>query len=156
MKRVGSLLAVLSLFALFFGTAALAQRGRGGMGMGGPYGWMYNPKTVETISGEVVKVERISSPRGRSQGVHLLVKTAKETVPVHLGPAFYLDKQDVKIEPKDRVTIKGSRITFQGKPAIVAAEVRKGDKTLKLRDETGRPLWSGMGRMGRMGRMGQP
>jgi hypothetical protein len=42
----------------------------------------------------------------------------------------------------------GSRITFAGKPAIVAAEVKKGDQVLKLRDESGTPLWRGQGRRG--------
>jgi hypothetical protein len=62
---------------------------------------------------------------------------------VHLGPAFYLENQDVKIEPKDKVEVKGSRVTFGGKPAIIAAEVKKGDEVLKLRDENGFPMWSG-------------
>ncbi len=30
------------------------------------------------------------------------VKTDKETVSVHLGPSWYLENQDVKIEPKTR------------------------------------------------------
>lgn len=37
---------------------------------------------------------------------------------------------------------QGSRVTFQGKPAVIAAEVKKGDEVLKLRDETGLPAWS--------------
>lgn len=39
--------------------------------------------------------------------------------------------------------VTGSRVTFDGKPAIIAAEVKKGGETLKLRDEKGRPVWSG-------------
>ena len=42
-----------------------------------------------------------------------------------------------------RVTGKGSRVTVQGKPELIAAEVRKGDETLRLRDESGVPAWSG-------------
>jgi predicted Abi (CAAX) family protease len=72
-----------------------------------------------------------------------MVKTEKETISVHLGPGWYIENQDVKIEPKDKVEIKGSRITFQGKPALIAAEVKKGDKTLELRNESGFPVWSG-------------
>jgi hypothetical protein len=41
------------------------------------------------------------------------------------------------------VEVKGSRITFEGKPAIIAAEIKKGEETLKLRDENGFPVWSG-------------
>ncbi len=72
-----------------------------------------------------------------------MVKTEKETISVHLGPAWYIQRQDMKIVPGDKVEITGSRITFEGKPAIIAAEVKKGTEILKLRDENGFPVWSG-------------
>jgi len=78
-----------------------------------------------------------------SAGVHMTLKTDKETISVQLGPSWYIENQDVKIEAKDKVEVKGSRITFDGKPAIIAAEVKKGDEVLKLRDDNGFPLWSG-------------
>jgi hypothetical protein len=98
---------------------------------------------VETISGEVTRVDRITPAKGMSGGVHMLVKTDKETVSVHLGPSWYLENQDVKIEAKDKVEVKGSKITFAGKPAVIAMEVKKGDEVLKLRDDNGFPVWSG-------------
>jgi hypothetical protein len=104
---------------------------------------MYDPKTVETVGGEVVKVDKIRHRRGAGYGVHLVLKTEKEEIPVHLGPSFYLDKQDVKIGEKDKVEVKGSRVTLRGgKAVILAAEVKKGDALLKLRDEDGTPAWS--------------
>jgi hypothetical protein len=78
-----------------------------------------------------------------SYGVHLTLKTDKETVSVHLGPGWYIENQDVKIEPKDKVEVTGSRVTFDGKPAVVAAEIKKGDESIKLRDESGYPVWTG-------------
>jgi hypothetical protein len=41
--------------------------------------------------------------------------------------------------------VKGSRITFGGKPAIVAQEMRRGGDVLAFRDATGLPLWRGRG-----------
>ena len=65
---------------------------------------MYNPSTVETISGEVVKVDKITPMRGTSYGVHLLVKiNNKEEIPVHLGYGWYIKNQEMMIEPKDKV-----------------------------------------------------
>ncbi len=60
-----------------------------------------------------------------------------------MGPSWCLENQDTKIEPKDKIEVTGSRITVEGKPAIIAAEVKKADETLKLRDEKGFPFWSG-------------
>jgi hypothetical protein len=37
---------------------------------------------------------------------------------------------------------------LDGKPALIAAEVKKGDEVMKLRDANGVPAWSG-GRSGR-------
>ena len=71
------------------------------------------------------------------------VKTDKETISVHLGPGFYIENQDVKLQTKDKVEVKGSRITFDGKPAMIAAEVKKGEEVLKLRDDAGFPVWIG-------------
>ena len=47
----------------------------------------------------------------------MLVKTDKETISVHLGPSWYLENQDIKLEPKDKVDVKGARTTFAGRPA---------------------------------------
>lgn len=39
--------------------------------------------------------------------------------------------------------VRGSRITFEGKPAIIAAEVTKDGRTLQLRGTNGVPVWAG-------------
>jgi hypothetical protein len=121
----------------------MTWRGSGGWGPGTPYNKMYDPKTVETISGEVTSVDRITPNKGMAGGIHMNVKTDGETISVHLGPSWYIENQDVKIEPKDKVEVKGSKITFGGKPAMIATEVKKGDEVLKLRDDAGFPVWAG-------------
>jgi hypothetical protein len=100
---------------------------------------------VETVSGEIVAVERVPAGRGGSGGVHVTLKTDRETLPVHLGPAWYLDQQKVRFERLDHVEVEGSRISFEGKPAIIARQVKKGGATLILRNEEGIPAWAGRG-----------
>jgi hypothetical protein len=148
MKKILTAIAILTMFGVTFSTQALAQRGMmwrggGGWGSGAPYARMYNPQSVETITGEVMKVDEIRPMKGMSYGVHLTVKTDKETIPVHLGPAWYIENQEMKIAAKDKVEVKGSRITLEGKPDLIASEVRKGDEVLTLRDANGFPAWSG-------------
>ena len=109
----------------------------------GQYGRMYDAKTVETVKGEVVSVEKFTPTNGMSAGVHLLLKAGKETISVHLGPSWYLENQDAQVEPKDKIEITGSRLAVDGKAVLIAAEVKKGDGVLKLRDENGVPLWAG-------------
>ncbi len=126
-----------------FAQAEPRWRGSGGWGAGGSYSRIYDAKTVETVTGEVVSVGRFTPSKAMGYGIHLVLKSDKETVSVHLGPAWFVENQDTKIEPKDKIEVKGSRVAFEGKPALIAAEVRKGDEVLELRDETGIPLWSG-------------
>lgn len=148
MKKLVTLIAVVTMLALFSGTEVLAQKGGmrkggGGWGAGTAYGRMYNSQTVETISGEVISVDKITPTKGMSYGIHAVIKTDNEMISVHLGPGWYIENQDVVIESKENIEVKGSRITFEGKPAIIAAEVTKGDEVLVLRDASGFPVWSG-------------
>jgi hypothetical protein len=147
MRRLILVAAALTALLLMLDSVALAQgmqwRGSGGWGHASPYGRMYDPRSVETVAGEVAKVDRIVPMRGMAGGVHLSLKTDRDEISVHLGPQWYVENQDVKIEPGDKVEITGSRVTMQGKPTLIAAEVRKGDHVLALRDAAGVPAWAG-------------
>jgi hypothetical protein len=143
-ERLLMLLVLIAALGLLFSlTAFAAEEAAPGPGAAPKYKRMFDPATVETISGEVVQVKRTPHRRRTTYGVHLIVKTEKEEIPVSLGPSWYLDKQEVKIAEKDKVEVKGSRVTLKGgKPAIIAAEVKKGSAMLKLRDADGTPAWS--------------
>jgi len=137
-----SVVPVIVLITVSFVCAGqlLAQRGGGR----GPGASMYDPKTVESVSGEVVSVEKIAKDGGRrGGGIHVQLKTDKEEVAIHLGPSSYLADHGFTIEAKEHLDVRGSRVTYEGKPAIIAAEVKKGNQTVKLRDDDGRPLWRG-------------
>ncbi|GFO56476.1 hypothetical protein GMSM_34830 [Geomonas sp. Red276] len=143
-RIVGLFAAVLMLVAsTAYAGPGRGWQGSGGWGMQGAFGRLYNPATVETVAGKVTVVNRIAPMRGMGAGVHIDVDTGKETVSVHLGPAWFIDRQDTRIEKGDQVEVKGSRVTIAGKPAIIAAQVTKGDQLLKLRDDNGVPVWSG-------------
>jgi hypothetical protein len=135
------------LVALSMSSTVFAQgQGKaGGHAKTSQYQRLYNPSTVETVSGEVVSIG-IFTPAKRKRmgkGVHLELKTDKETIAVHLGPSGYINEQNVKIEKGDRIKVTGSRVIFEGKPAIIAQTIVFGNETLKLRDENGIPLWAG-------------
>ena len=155
MKKISPWLVLFAILSMSLAGASYAAPGMrgGGWGMNSGYGRMFNPNTVETVSGEVMKVEKIMPMRGMSYGIHLTVKTDRGDISVHLGPAWYIDKQEPAIQVGDKVEVKGSRVTFQGNPAIIAQEVRMGDRVLMLRDDNGYPMWAGWRGMGRgMGR----
>ena len=125
MKLTNLVIVAIAFAGLLSGSNVVAQRN-------------YDPKTVETVQGKVLSVEKMQQ---RGRGVHLMLQTDKETIAVHLGPSWYIDQQTPKIETNDTITVTGSRVTVDGKPAIIAVQVKKGDEILKLRDENGIPVW---------------
>jgi hypothetical protein len=143
-RSIGLVVALSLILAYSVAFAAWGGwRGSGGWGMGSQYNRMYNPATVETVSGTVESVDKVTPMKGMNYGIHLTVKTDKETIAIHLGPGWFIERLDTKIEKGDKIEVKGSRVTIAGKPAIIAAEVKKGDHILVLRDSTGIPAWAG-------------
>jgi hypothetical protein len=135
---------LLSILSLFLVTGSWAQNVGQPGGDEAPihFSKKYDLKTVETLSGEVMAVEKFSPGRGGPpQGLRLRVKFPQETLLVILGPIVYVEQQNVKFGAGDRVEVKGSRMTVRGEPLIVAAEVKKGDQVLKMRNATGEALW---------------
>jgi hypothetical protein len=131
-------IAVLTLGA----ASALAQRG---MGQGA--GRMYDTATETTVKGTVEEVKQVSGPRGGPGGTHLILKTDKETLEVHLGPTTFLEKEKFTFAKGDQIEVTGSKVKIGAADALLAREVKKGDKTLTLRNAQGVPVWSG-GRRG--------
>ena len=154
MKKIGQMVIILGIICLVFAAPSGAQPEKPGPGKGmyggkgpqGPSARMFDPKAVETMSGEVVAVESWAPSRAEApQMAHLTLKTDKETVRVMLGPSTYLDQQPVKIAKGDRVEVKGFRQTRPRGTMITAQEVKKGDQVLKLRDAQGTPLYPSQG-----------
>ena len=138
MKKPGFLyLVAIGLLSLMFTiSSSWAQSGRRLH-----YSTLFNPGTVGTVSGEVVRVERAFAGSGQDYCVHALLKTTKGQVTTILAPQGYMKEQGLAIAPKDRVTVTGSFISVLGKPFLLAMEVT-GDRTMKLREANGRPAWA--------------
>ena len=147
MKRDITTISVFIVFLLFAITASakagVSWRGSGGWGAVGQYSRIYDPKTTETITGEVTRIDTITPLKGMSYGIHLVLQTDRETISVHLGPSWYIERLDMKLHRGDSVTVTGSRVAIKGRPLLIAAELKKGEAVLKLRDENGVPVWAG-------------
>lgn len=135
------------------GAAVVLAQGRGPGSQAWPMGRLYDPKTVETLKGEIVAVDIVTAGRMDIPGrVIVSLKTDKETIPVYVGPEWYVKQQEVKLAAGDQVEVKGSRVAMDGKPYIIPNYVKKGDRVLQLRDDTGLPLWAGRGPKGPPGK----
>jgi hypothetical protein len=157
MKRsvIMGILAVFPVTALLTLSDARPWRdwkGSGGWGHKSEYQRMYNPRTIATVKGVVVEVEQIIPTTGMCSGIHLTLKTDSDVKSVHLGPSWFIERQEMKIEKGDAIEVTGSKIEYKGEPVVIAAEIKKKDMLLKLRDKDGFPRWSGSRKRIRGGR----
>ncbi len=101
----------------------------------------YNHATEMTVTGTVEEVQQHTRNSGWG-GTHLTMKTKDGMLDVHLGPSRFLAEKQFTFSKGDSLEVTGSKIPYDGGEALVAREVKKGDKTLTLRDASGIPLWS--------------
>ncbi len=135
---------------LLFGTSTFAQMGMGG-GMGqGMHMPKYDPATAVTVQGTVQEVQEEmmqSGQKGQMQGMghmglHLVLKTDKETVTVLVGPSSFVKEKNFTFAKGDPIEVTGSKVKYNDSDALIAREIKKEGKTLTLRDEKGFPAWS--------------
>lgn len=100
--------------------------GGGGWGLNSKYQEIYNLNTVETLSGKVEAIETFTPFQGMNYGIYIVLKTEKESISVHLGPSWFIEKLDEKIEVGEIVEIKGSKVPINNTPTIIAAEGKRG------------------------------
>lgn len=103
----------------------------------------YDHHTRMTMMGRVQEVKRITS--GRTAGVMLVVQTDLEKIEVHLGPATFVDAQPMKLQVNDKIELTGSWVSLgvpgHEEPYMVAEKVTRSGQEMRLREESGRPLW---------------
>ncbi len=107
-----------------------------------PQGPYFDAATVEAVGGTIKDILYVEAKRrGMGQGVHLELETVDGVLNVHLGPAWFLDNQEQKLEAGATVEVLGSVVTTNGERQLIAAEVRTEDGLLALRNDTGYPNW---------------
>lgn len=92
--------------------------------------------------GKVVQVLTETLEDSMHPGMAIVVDTkTRGRVHVHLGPVWYLERQEFEIKPGDEVGIKGMCDKKNEKMDVIAYELTHGDYVLHLRDSQGRPNW---------------
>lgn len=153
MKRLrltGLRLAVMAMALGVMLTAPdLWAQGRGQGFRACPYSPYMCPVTATCVafeeSGKVVRTLTESLAPDMYPGMAVVVETkTRGKVHVHLGPVWFLERQEFELRPGDEVRVKGvceKPAEGKGHQAVVAYELTKGDFVLLLRDAQGRPYW---------------
>jgi hypothetical protein len=136
-----SIYSVTTIFIFFTSTFVIAQN-LDGWGKKSYYNRRYDKKTFTEFTGGITIIDQFVPVKGMSAGILLYINTGKDTVTVHLGPKWYLEKQSLKLKEGDKVEVKGSKVYIHKNPVIIAREIIKEGNTLQLRDQNGIPDWT--------------
>lgn len=135
------LLAVL-LPSLLFAQIGIKFRGSGDWCYGDQYEQIFVESNQETMVGEVMSIDTVTPIRGMASGIKFVLKTEREEIDVHLGPAWFILYQDMSLQVKDKsIEVYGCRAMIDGKPVIMASTLVRRDRILMLRDKDGIPYW---------------
>ncbi len=115
-------------------SSLMAQRGMGACCSAGP---VMNPGPLVELKGKVARVQ-ITPGEGMP---FVTVKSSDQTVKVYLGSMRYLMAQGFNPKVGDEIAVKAYKMNGDMVAATVTLPADK--KTIRLRDESGRPLWRG-------------
>ena len=95
-----------------------------------------------TIKGVVEEVKDFQCPVSGGMGAHLVVKTDKGLVTVHLALSKFLSDYGFNFAKGDEVVIIGAKAKVgDDENALLARKIDRGNQTFTFRDKEGKPLW---------------
>jgi len=116
--------------------------GTGGWSATSPYVRQFDTNSLVTLRGWVVRLESFRPGGGASPGLQAIVQSGADKVVVHLGPRWFLERQELQLQPRDPVAVEGSKIPMGGASVVIARAISVGERSLVLRDAVGSPAWS--------------
>jgi hypothetical protein len=100
---------------------------------------------ISTITGRVERplAEPVALGADGPALTGVVVATKDEPqVRILLAPAPYLLRSGLELRPGDRIRAEGVELVLNGKAALVAYDIRTGDRRFRLRRADGTPLWT--------------
>ncbi len=107
------------------------------------YNRQYDPANTVTVRGTVESVGTFSPESGAADGLRLTIKTdSGDSIIVHGGPERFAEQRDVRFHYGDKVEVTGVKADTWRGDVIIAGKITNGDKTIRLRDDQGKPRWN--------------
>ena len=101
----------------------------------------YDLATETKMKGTVQEL-KLPEKGSEKDGARLVVKSGADTFDVYLCPKSFLDDMGSTLAKGDEISLTGSKVKQDGTDMILAREVVKGNDTLVLRDDKGKPVWN--------------
>jgi len=102
----------------------------------------YDVANEVTIKGVVDEVKDFQCPVSGGMGAHLVVKTDKGLVTVHLALSKFMSEYGLSFAKGDEVVITGVKAKVgDDENAILARKIERSNQTFVFRDKEGKALW---------------
>ena len=102
----------------------------------------YDVADEVTIKGVVQEVKDFQCPVSGGMGAHLVVKTDKGLVTVHLALSKFLSEYGFAFAKGNEIEVTGVKAKVgDDENAILARKIERGNQTFTFRDKAGKPLW---------------
>ena len=102
----------------------------------------YNAANEMTAVGTVQEVQEFYCPVTDDRGTHVVLKTDRGEILVHVAIARFLRDHKFVINPGERLQVAGAKIRYHGKEGMIAREIIRGDEVFTLRNTAGKPVWT--------------
>ena len=122
--------ALIPSVLIFFSALLFAQNGAP----------KYDASTETKMKGTIEDL-KLPEKGHEKEIVHLVMKNSDQTLDIYLCPKSFIDEMGVTFSKGDEISFTGSKITLGGSEMMLAREVVKGQDTLVLRDDKGKPVW---------------
>ena len=116
-----------------------------GWGIDDPYNKHYDIREFEKIRAWVVRLKVVVPMPGMSPATAVEVRDGAELIEVHLCPTWYRKPYEIRLNPNERIKIKGVWAQINGKNVFMAAKIKMDPDTdiIKVRlTRDGTPFWT--------------
>ena len=96
---------------------------------------------LRTAEGKITEVVYLPGATPDGGMVEVRLQSAGQNQLIRLAPVGFLKQSGLLLREGDTVIVKGFPVTGMEGDLLVATELRKGEKTLSLRDTRGRQAW---------------
>jgi len=102
----------------------------------------FDKSRVQSVRGKVLSVIGLESPTNTGDLTVVMQAEDGSVLSVYGGPSAYASRMGTVLRPGDTIVARGSRTTVGARQILVASQIDSAGHVLKLRDESGKPLWT--------------
>lgn len=140
------LMVSILILSLFFSslTCPAQEKNMAGWGIDDPYNRLYDPQEVDTIKAVVRDIKKITPLPGMAPGLGMEIEEKSgDLYLVHICPLAYKDAASIGLKKGDKINLRGCLVEIDGKEVIMAAKIKKDEKSIKVRlTSDGKPFWT--------------